>query len=60
MNINNNNTINSNASNTEIISPLQLPTIFIKKINNKHKIIPLSITQNTLGSTKHFPPATQE
>jgi hypothetical protein len=36
------------------------PLIFKKKINNKHKIIPLNLTVNTSGLTKHFPPATKE
>jgi len=36
------------------------PLIFTKKINNQHKIIPLNLTVNTLGSIKHFPPATRE
>lgn len=36
------------------------PLIFTKKINNKYKVIPLNITTNTLGPTKHFPPATKE
>jgi hypothetical protein len=36
------------------------PFIFTKKINNKYKVIPLNITTNTLGPTKHFPPATKE
>lgn len=36
------------------------PLLFINKINNKHKIIPLNLTINTSGPTKHFPPATKE
>jgi ribosomal protein S3 len=36
------------------------PFIFIKKINSKYKVIPLNITTNTLGPTRHFPPATKE
>jgi hypothetical protein len=36
------------------------PLIFEKKINNNHKVIPLSLTINTSGPTKHFPPATKE
>jgi hypothetical protein len=36
------------------------PLIFTKKVNNKHKIIPLNLTKNTMGPTRHFPPATKE
>ena len=36
------------------------PFIFTKKINNKYKVVPLNITTNTLGPTKHFPPAINE
>lgn len=36
------------------------PFIFTKKVNNKHKIIPLNLTVNTSGPVKHFPPATKE
>ena len=36
------------------------PLIFTKKINNKHKVIPLNLAINTWGPTKHFPPATKE
>jgi hypothetical protein len=36
------------------------PFIFTKKINSKYKVIPLNITTNTLGPTRHFPPATKE
>lgn len=36
------------------------PLIFTKKINNKHKVIPLNLTINTSGPVKHFPPATRE
>jgi hypothetical protein len=36
------------------------PFIFIKKINNKFKIIPLNVITNTLGPTRHFPSATKE
>jgi hypothetical protein len=49
----NNNNNNENMQNNS-------PLIFTKKINNKHKIIPLNLTINTWGITKHFPPATQE
>lgn len=36
------------------------PFIFTKKINDKYKVIPLNITTNTSGPTRHFPPATKE
>jgi hypothetical protein len=36
------------------------PSIFTKKVNNKYKVIPLNITNNTLGLTRHFPAATKE
>jgi hypothetical protein len=36
------------------------PLIFIKKINDKHKIIPLKKTIIVLGANRHFPPATRE
>ncbi len=36
------------------------PLIFTKKVSDKHKVIPLNITSNTLGLTRHFPPATKE
>jgi hypothetical protein len=36
------------------------PSIFTKKLNNKYKVIPLNITNNTLGVTRHFPAATKE
>jgi hypothetical protein len=36
------------------------PSIFTKKMNNKSKVIPLNITSNTLGITRHFPAATKE
>src|SRR5579863_96220 len=36
------------------------PLIFINKINDKHKIIPLKKTIIVLGANRHFPPATRE
>jgi len=36
------------------------PHVFINKLNNKHKVIPLNLTVNTSGPVKHFPPATKE
>jgi hypothetical protein len=50
MNNNGNNVINKRVS----------PLIFTKKVNNKHRIIPLNLTVNTLGPVRHFPPATKE
>lgn len=37
-----------------------IPFIFTKKLNDKHKVIPLNTINNTLGPTRHFPPATKE
>ena len=36
------------------------PFIFSKKINDRYRVIPLNITTNTSGPTKHFPSATKE
>nr|YP_009827967.1 ribosomal protein S3 [Antarctomyces pellizariae]YP_010943469.1 ribosomal protein S3 [Antarctomyces psychrotrophicus]QIZ74881.1 ribosomal protein S3 [Antarctomyces pellizariae]WLS55498.1 ribosomal protein S3 [Antarctomyces psychrotrophicus] len=36
------------------------PLIFSKKVNLKHKIIPLDIITNTIGPIRFFPPATKE
>jgi hypothetical protein len=47
---------NMNNEYTQNIKPF----IFIKKINNKYKVIPLNITTNTSGPTRHFSPATKE
>ena len=44
---------NKNIENTK-------PFIFSKKKNDKCKIIPLNITTNTSGLTRHFLPATKE
>jgi ribosomal VAR1-like protein len=46
---------NSNQK-TEMLKPL----IFNKKINLKHKIIPLDIIYNTIGPIRAFPTATKE
>lgn len=46
----------NNNNNIEVIKPL----IFIKKINDKHKIIPLNIVDNTVGAIRHYPSATKE
>jgi hypothetical protein len=51
--------------NKELITPLNnnssnAPVIFIKKINNNSKVIPLNDTSNTLGFTRHYPAATKE
>jgi len=45
-----------NIKNIQNIKPL----IFTKKINNKYKVVPLSLTTNTSGPTRHFPPAIKE
>ena len=36
------------------------PLIFTKKVNDKSKIIPLNLNNNTLGERRHFPPASKE
>jgi hypothetical protein len=36
------------------------PFIFVKKINDKYKTIPLNKTINTSGFTRYFPPAIKE
>jgi hypothetical protein len=46
-------------SNSEIVRTIK-PLIFIKKLNNNIKIIPLNRTKNTLGSIRYFPPVSQE
>ena len=47
---------NNNNNNMEIIKPL----IFTKKVNDKHKLIPVNFVTNTVGPTRHYPPATKE
>ena len=44
------------ANKSEINSPL----IFRKKVNLKHKTIPLDVITNTIGPVRFFPPATKE
>nr|YP_009154280.1 ribosomal protein S3 [Pseudogymnoascus pannorum]AKM70290.1 ribosomal protein S3 [Pseudogymnoascus pannorum] len=46
----------NNNQKTEMLKPL----IFNKKINLKHKIIPLDVISNTIGPTRVFPTATKE
>jgi len=36
------------------------PLIFTKKVNDKSKIIPLNLNNNTLGEKRYFPPASKE
>jgi hypothetical protein len=36
------------------------PIIFSKKIKDKQKVIPLNIVTNSVGPTRHYPPATKE
>jgi hypothetical protein len=43
-------------NNIENINPI----IFTKKVNDKHKTIPLKKTIIVLGANRHFPPATRE
>lgn len=47
---------NNNNQKIEILKPL----IFSKKVNLKHKIIPLDVITNTTGPIRFFPPATKE
>jgi hypothetical protein len=47
---------NNNNNKIDIIKPL----IFTKKINDKHKIIPLSFVSNSVGPARHYPTATKE
>ena len=47
---------NNNQKTTEMLKPL----IFNKKVNLKHKIIPLSVITNTIGPIRVFPTATKE
>jgi len=54
--MNNKNNNNNKNQKTEMLKPL----IFNKKINLKHKIIPLSIITNTIGPVRVFPTATKE
>jgi hypothetical protein len=46
-------------SNNKIVKTIK-PLIFIKKLKNNIKTIPLNETKNTLGTTRYFPPASQE
>lgn len=46
----------NNNQKTEMLKPL----IFNKKINLKHKIIPLDVISNTIGTTRVYPTATKE
>lgn len=48
--------MNNNNQKIEILKPL----IFSKKVNLKHKIIPLDIITNSIGPVRFFPPATKE
>lgn len=47
---------NNNNQKIEMLKPL----IFSKKVNLKHKIIPLDVITNTIGPIRFFPPATKE
>lgn len=48
---------NNKIANIEVSNK---PLIFTKKVNDKSKIIPLNLNNNTLGEKRHFPPATKE
>ena len=50
---------NNNKNNNQKIEMLK-PLIFSKKVNLKHKIIPLDVITNTIGPVRFFPPATKE
>lgn len=54
--MNNNNNNKNNNQKIEMLKPL----IFSKKVNLKHKIIPLDVITNTIGPVRFFPPATKE
>jgi hypothetical protein len=43
-------------NNIETVKPI----IFSKKIKDKQKVIPLNIVTNSVGPTRHYPPATKE
>jgi hypothetical protein len=45
--------------NNKIVKIIK-PLIFIKKLKNNIKTIPLNITKNTLGPIRYFPPTSQE
>src|SRR5580693_2300233 len=45
--------------NNKIVKTIK-PLIFIKKLKNNIKTIPLNKTKNTLGTIRYFPPASQE
>jgi len=45
--------------NKKIVKTIK-PLIFVKKLNNNIKTIPLNKTKNTLGNIRYFPPASQE
>lgn len=47
---------NNNNNKTEMLKPL----IFSKKLNTKHKLIPLGTITNTIGPIRFFPAATKE
>ena len=51
--------MNKNNNNNQKIETLK-PLIFSKKVNLKHKIIPLDVITNTIGPIRFFPPATKE
>jgi Mitochondrial ribosomal protein (VAR1) len=46
-------------SNNDIVKIIK-PLIFIKKLNNNIKTIPLNKIKNTLGPVRYFPPVNQE
>jgi len=48
---------NNKIANIEVSNK---PLIFTKKVNDKSKIIPLNLNNNTLGEKRYFPPASKE
>jgi hypothetical protein len=52
--------MNNNKNLETMTDSTNKPLIFSKKVNLKHKIIPLDIITNTIGPVRFFPPATKE
>lgn len=52
--------MNNNKNLETMKDSTNKPLIFSKKVNLKHKIIPLDIITNTIGPVRFFPPATKE
>lgn len=52
--------MNNNKNLETMTDSTNKPLIFSKKVNLKHKTIPLDIITNTIGPVRFFPPATKE